>query len=200
MTRLAYSVTAITIIGWASVVSQRYASNIAVWQVAAIVLCLVLIVVLAAVALFKKKWLVAMTCFLTLVIVLLPMAGVGGPVDWLQKTGFRSHVSPIDEYLLKCKLQTIYENEKLQQIGWCESFSQWNHQVDIVYDTTGEVAWPKEKITPEWKTAAAKVFPAGLLTTPSTRYAISSDFYAVTTQTAVNDGRAATAASTSQQK
>ena len=60
-------------------------------------------------------------------------------------------------------------------------------QIDIVYDTTGEVAWPKEKITPEWKTAAAKVFPAGLLTTPSTRHGISSGFYAVITQTAVND-------------
>jgi hypothetical protein len=198
MTRLAYSTAAITVIGWALQVSQRYVSDTSVWPVAALMLCLVLVIVLAGVALFRKQWLAAMTCFLTFVLVLLPLAGVQEPVDWLQKVRFRSHVSPVDEYLLKCRLQTIYENEKLQQIGWCESLSHRNRRIDIVYDTTGEMAWPKEKLTPEWKAAVDRVFPAGLLATPSTRNGISGNFYAVTTPTAISDGRAATAASTGQ--
>jgi hypothetical protein len=178
VTRLRYLLVVAAIVCLALGASLTYVSDLANWFVVGFLACTLLLVVLAPFAAFRKKWLEAAICFVPVVLVLVVMLGVHQPITWLQNTGFRMHVSSMEEYLSKCRLLTISENQKPQQIGQCARLSRWRTPIGIVYDTTGELVWPADRITPEWKAAMAKLYPPESSPIFSRNH-IFGDFYVV---------------------
>jgi hypothetical protein len=100
-----------------------------------------------AIAIFAATW----------VLVIFPSESFE-PVEqfrfWLGVQGFRIHVSPMEDYLSRCRLVTIVEDGQRQQVGKCEdenpSGDAW---VSVFYDTAGQFGLPPAQRTQGWKDA-----------------------------------------------
>lgn len=183
VTRLIGLVVAAAVACWALAASSTYVSDWADGFADGFIGCQILLAGLALLAVFQRRWLGAALCFVPVLLIALPTLGVSEPLATLQNTGFRFHASPVDQYLSTCKLLTISEDDKLQQLGRCESLSRWgSSRLDIVYDTTGKTLWPADRTTPEWQAAMLKLFPDGW-SGPAHRHHLIGNFYAVETRT-----------------
>lgn len=173
-----YLLAAVTLVGWFGGNWFLYVSDLPTWFVYTAAGFSIFLGMLTLFALFRRKWRAAAVGVLTLLFIFLPKLKVAEPIAWVQQTGFSTNASPIEEYLSKCKLLTISENDGLQQIGQCASLSRGHRRIDIVYDTTGKALWPVAAMNPEWKAAANKLFSTRLLSALPTRVHITGNFYA----------------------
>lgn len=128
------------------------------------IVCLLVLFCLFLGALFRRRWKEVAVFFIIWAVVLLPYYGSDAPLRQLVVLAFRVHVSPVDEYLSRCKLIEFVENGATQAVGVCETTGLGNETYRLViYDTTGEIALPASRKTPEWTEAMMRFRQAKLL-------------------------------------
>ena len=188
MVRAIYLLAAAAMLLWAGAASSIYVWAPVQWIAVAAGGCWILLAIMAPLAAFRRKWLAAALGLLPVILIALPIVGVTKPLAWVQTTGFRIHITPVDEYLSTCRLLTISENNRLQQIGRCRSLPRWDKsRIDIVYDTTGSLLGPADQASPESKAALIKLYGAEAPAIPH-GVRITGNFYAVTIKPAEAKG------------
>jgi hypothetical protein len=84
------------------------------------------------------------------------------PNRWLQEAGFRMYAShlirttPLEKFLSRCKLvDYLDEDGAMQQVGECVKGlrSTFWFRIVVIYDSSGQAAWPANKRTPAWSLA-----------------------------------------------
>jgi len=123
-------------------------------------ICLFALFVLFVSDLVRRRW-KQLAIFLTIwAFVLLPFYGNEVSFRWLYVEAFRIHISPLEEYLSRCKLVEFVENGVNQKVGVCERHGEpGNITRTLLYDTTGELALPPSQRTPEWTKAMVRFSP-----------------------------------------
>lgn len=136
--------------------------------------------VLFAVALFRRRWRTAAIFGVAGILILLPHIGFSGSSAWLNRLGFRVHVASADNYLSKCKLVDFVEEGTKQSFGACEGFSIGPVRSIVFYDTTGQLVWPASRRTSAWKEAASHfLHKEALLTSDNLGDHLTESFYLV---------------------
>jgi len=108
----------------------------------------------------------------------------------LYAVAFRMHVSPVVEYLPRCRLYQFTEKGVGRTVGVCERRgSNGDYSQTIAYDTTGELALPPSQRTPEWREAMRRFsFARVLMKTEGRADHLFGNFYEVITAIADEDG------------
>jgi hypothetical protein len=133
-------------------------------------------------ALFQRRWKENAVFFAAGVVISLPLLGVQEPLQWIHVQGFRLHISPLEEYLSKCRLIEFVEKGTKQTVGECESHGLYSGYAHVIYDTTGELLKPVSQRTQEWQQAMSEFYSDEVLNSSEgrTRH-IFGDFYDVGT-------------------
>jgi len=117
-------------------------------------ICWLPMFLLAFSAFLRSRWKEVAIFGATWIVICLPIFGITEPLNWIERQGFRIHVSPIDEYLASnCELVEFVENGSKQTVGRCEGNWRRGLNFAVLYDTTGELALSKSQRTEEWKDA-----------------------------------------------
>jgi len=87
-------------------------------------------------------------------VVLLIFTPVGKLGYHLGVLGFRIHVWNVEEYVSsKCKLVEFVESGTKHSVGRCVTFNDDPVLESIFYDSSGEIAMPLARRSPEWRDA-----------------------------------------------
>lgn len=162
------------------------------WLVTLYIICLPVLFVLFLGDLFRRRWKQLANFLVIWAVVLLPVYATNAPLRWLYAEALRIHVSPLEEYLSRCKLVEFVENDAKQKVGVCERHGQpGNVTRTLIYDTAGELALPVSQRTPEWTKAMVRFSP-GLFFTKAEGHAhhLLGHFYEVDVPLERADGAA----------
>ena len=167
--RWRYLLVAAVLASWVAMHLLNYVSGIADRFVDLFKVCW-LALFLALAAPFFRRWcelvISCLTLFITFVAfltaLLSPEDGALLPNQWLQEAGFRIHALhlirevPLGEFLSRCKLvDYVEEDGTRQQVGECGKglrSTSW-FQITVVYDPSGQLAWPAIQRTLAWRLA-----------------------------------------------
>ena len=89
------------------------------------------------------------------------------------------HILDKERYLAGCRLETFMEDGKQQTVGECQSKPtsgvSWNY---VLYDTSGQVMWPRATRTQAWKSAVRMLSSPDTFTDTEGRAShLHGDFY-----------------------
>ena len=95
-------------------------------------------------------------------------------------------------HLSRCKLIEFVENDARQKVGVCERLPLGRgDNLTIIYDTTGELALPASRRTPEWTKAMVRFSPGRYFTEAEDRARhLFGNFYEVFVPLEEADGAA----------
>jgi len=103
------------------------------------------------------------------------------PWVWFVAQGFRIHAWPIERYLQRCELTDFAEAGIKQTVGNCHNCYGVVYApvaYCIYYDTTGEIAAPLPRRTPEWRDAMYHYQPRDVIRDEERRaYRLFGHFY-----------------------
>jgi hypothetical protein len=162
----------------------------AYWLIWFYVACLLALFSLFLGALLRRRWKSALIFCAMAPVVLLPYLGLNVSFGWLYVEGFRFHASPIEEYLSRCKLIEFVERGTEQRLGVCER-QRWPGEgvLTVVYDTTGELALPVSRRTPEWTKVMMRFSPGKFFTRSEGRAGhLFGNFYEISVPLEEADG------------
>lgn len=158
-----------TLASWLAMHLLNYVSYIAVWPMGLFKVCWLALFAVALTALFRRQWrdlaftiLVLFNTFGDFALAHLAHEPVVFPNRWLQETGFHIYAShlirsaPLDEFLSNCKLvEYTGEDNARRKIGECNKSLRstvW-FRLLVIYDPSGESAWPAARRTLAWRLA-----------------------------------------------
>jgi hypothetical protein len=102
--------------------------------------------------LFRRKWWSATIYSLPLLVVVV-FKPAFAPYPVLKEVGFRAKLLLERQYAQTCKPVRFLEEGKQEELGLCEivqrGWDTYSHY--ILYDTSGEIMWPPQARTQEWK-------------------------------------------------
>ena len=167
--RWKYPLVAIMLASWLAMHLLNYVSSIAGWFVVLFKICWLVIFLLALAALFRRRWrelgisgLALFFTFNAFLLTSLVPEPVVLPNLWLQKAGFRIYGSHLIRSMSpelvpsECKLiDYIEEDGAKQQVGECNKglrSTVW-FRLLVVYDPSGQLAWPAVQRTLAWRLA-----------------------------------------------
>jgi hypothetical protein len=161
-----YVLLVVALASWFSAGPLKFSfRGIADWLLPVYLACLLALFFLSLGALLFRRWKEVGILFVIWAVVLLPFYGWIERPRWVYVEAFRRHASPIEEYLSRCKLVEFVENDAKQKVGLCERLPMGRgDKLTIIYDTTGQLALPVSRRTPEWTKAMVRFSPGRYFT------------------------------------
>jgi hypothetical protein len=164
----------------------RFVSDVASRFSDLALVCLLSLIVIALVALVRRRWRDLATISLGVLAVLL----VNRMTENLAEIGFRVHAGPLQEHLSTCRLiEFVDDDGAKQQVGRCKGFRFTSlSMLTVIYDTTGQFELPSDRRTAAWKSAVAKLPAGSYLRKNEGASRISGDFFSIVIPETAEDG------------
>jgi hypothetical protein len=161
-----YVLLIVALASWFGVRPLRFSfPDLADWLPIVYLACLLALFFLFFGALLFRRWKQVAILLVIWAMVLLPSYGPSELPRWVYVEAFRHHISPIEQYLSRCKLIEFVENDVKQKVGVCERLRlPGDGTLTVIYDTTGQLALSVSQRTPQWTKAMGRFSPARVFT------------------------------------